>query len=50
MEANRKGFILPITEAAHGGGHEGNTKCEFYDFLRRTTESPLDRDRTFNAH
>ena len=42
MEANRKGFILPIAEAAHGGGHEGNTKCEFYDFLHRTTESPLE--------
>jgi len=24
-----KDFILPIAKAAHGGGHEGNTKCEF---------------------
>ena len=40
MEENRKGFILPISKAANGGGKEGNTKCEFYDFLRRTTEPP----------
>ena len=33
-----KGFILPKNKAAHGGGVEGNTGMEFYDFLRRPNE------------
>ena len=41
MVAKRKGFIMPVTEAAHGGGHEGSTKVEFYDFLRRSAEPPI---------
>jgi len=38
MEGEQKGFILPKKKAVHGGGMEGNTATEFYDFLRRTTE------------
>jgi Cupin domain. len=41
MKENRKGFILPIVKASHGVPPEGNSKVEFYDFLRRTTESPI---------
>ena len=33
-----KGFILPKKKAARGGGVEGNTGMEFYDFLRRSNE------------
>ena len=41
MAETQNGFILPKKKAAHGGGVEGNTATEFYDFLRRTTEPPI---------
>ena len=41
MEGPQKGFILPKNKAAHGGSMEGNTRTEFYDFLRRATEPPI---------
>jgi mannose-6-phosphate isomerase-like protein (cupin superfamily) len=41
MKEYGKGFILPIKKAHHGVPPEGNSKVDFYDFLRRNTESPI---------
>ena len=38
MKQNRKGFILPISEATHAVIPEGNTNIEFYGFLRTESE------------
>jgi mannose-6-phosphate isomerase-like protein (cupin superfamily) len=41
MAETQNGFILPKKKAAHGGGVEGNTATEFYDFLARSTERAI---------
>jgi mannose-6-phosphate isomerase-like protein (cupin superfamily) len=41
MADTRKGYIMTIKRAPHGGGPEGNTNVEFYDFIRRDTEKPV---------
>ena len=41
MEETRKGYIMPIKKVAPGSAPEGNSKTEFYDFLRRETEKPI---------
>jgi mannose-6-phosphate isomerase-like protein (cupin superfamily) len=41
MEETRKGYILPIKKITFGAAPEGNSKTEFYDFLRRETERPI---------
>ncbi len=41
MAETQNGFILPKNKAAHGGGVEGNTATEFYDFLARSTERAI---------
>lgn len=41
MAETQNGFILTKNKAAHGGGVEGNTATEFYDFLARSTERAI---------
>ena len=36
-----KGFILPIGQVTKGKAPEGNSGMEFYDFLKRSTETPI---------
>ena len=41
MVIERKGYILPIKKAAHGGGYEGSSNVEFFNFLGRSNETPI---------
>jgi mannose-6-phosphate isomerase-like protein (cupin superfamily) len=36
-----KGFILPIGKVIKGKAPEGNSGMEFYDFLKRSSETPI---------
>jgi len=36
-----KGFILPIGKVIKGKAPEGNSGMEIYDFLKRSSETPI---------
>ena len=42
MAIKRKGYIMPIKKAAQGGGHEGSSNVEFFNFLGRSNETPIE--------
>jgi len=42
MAIKRKGYIMPIKKAARGGGHEGSSNVEFFNFLGRSNETPIE--------
>ena len=51
MAETQNGFILTKNKAAHGGGVEGNTATEFYDFLApRSTERAIPGVRTIKTY
>ena len=42
MALKKKGYIMPIKKAAHGESHEGSSNIEFFNFLGRSNETPIE--------